>query len=278
MANAATLLLQDKNVLEFLKILHNTNMQSQANEYADFFGSIDAMQNQLNETLAELKNVRRQLDAIQDRKNPVRRAFSAVVDKLQVEVRTIQKQLNEIKDKLITAAKNAVHELKDSLRESREKGQAALFGILKFFNVKQELQDTVKSSAEVIKSCNKSIAQIEKISNEYHSVGLHTRNFGRAMAGKEAVWDQKPKGKLAKSLQAIIRFRKNVSVGLKKTCENALAKLEHLENTVQTNHDRSAERKAEKKQSLMNRMEKHQKTTVRKQATPDKSKKREEVL
>ena len=271
MADAATMLLQDKNVLEFLKILHGSNMQSQANEYADFFASIDAMQNQLNETLAELKNVRRQLDAIQDRKSPIRRAFTAVVDKLQTEVQAIQKQLNELKDKLITAAKSAVQSFK-------EKGQAALNGILKFFNVKQELQDTVKSSAEVIKSCNKSIAQIEKISNEYHATGLHMRNMGKAMAGKEVVFDQKQKGKLAKSLQAIVRFRKNVLTGVKKRCENALAKLESLENTVQMNRDRSAQRKAEKKPSLMDRMEKHQKTTVKEQAPPTQSKKREEVL
>jgi septal ring factor EnvC (AmiA/AmiB activator) len=225
MADAATMLLQDKSVLEFLKMLNGANRQSQANEYADFFSSVDAMQRQLNETLAELKNVRKQLDAIQDRKNPVRRAFTAVVDKLQAEVQTIQKQLNELKEKLITAAKNAVQNVK-------EQGLAALNGIFKFFGIKQELQATVKSAAEVIKSCNQSIAKIETVSREYHAVGLHTKNIGRAIAGKEAVTDQKQKGKLAKTLQAMVRFRRNFSNGLKKKCEAALAKLESLEKTV----------------------------------------------
>ena len=268
MAEAATLLLEDKNILDFLKILNGANMGKQADEYADFFGSIDAMQNQLNETLAELKNVRKQLDAIQDKQNPVKKAFTAVVNKLQAEIQAIQTQLNELKEKLINAAKNAVQSFK-------EKGQAALNGILKFFNIKKELQATVKSAGAVIESCNKSIAKIERISNEYHAAGLHTRNMGRAMVGKEAVVDQKSKGKLAKALQAMVRFRKNFSAGLKKKCEAALARLENLEKTVQGNRERAAERKAAKKPSLMNRMDDHKKNDVPAQQAPDKSKKHE---
>ena len=271
MADTATMLLQDKNVLEFLKILHGANMQPKADEYADFFGSIDTMQNQLNETLAELKNVRKQLDAIGDRKNPVKRAFTAVVDKLQAEIQAIQTQLNELKEKLITASKNAVQSFK-------EKGQAALNGILKFFNIKKELQTTVKSASAVIESCNKSIAKIEAVSNEYHAAGLHTRNVGRAIAGKEAALTPKEKGKLAKALQAMVRFRRNFSNGLKKKCEAALTKLENLETTVQKNREKAAERKAAKKPSLMNRMEEHQKNDVPNQQTLEKSKKQEAAL
>ena len=271
MAEAATLLLQDKNILDFLKILNGANMQSQANEYADFFGSIDAMQNQLNETLSELKNVRKQLDAIQDKQNPVKKAFTAVVNKLQSEIQTIQAQLNELKEKMINAAKNAVQSFK-------EKGMSALNGILKFFNIKKELQSTVKSASAVIESCNKSIAKIERISNEYHAAGLHTKNLGRAMIGKETVTNQKDKGKLAKALQAMVRFRRNFSNGLKKKCEAALAKLESLDKTVQQNRERAAERKAAKKPSLMNRMDEHQKKDVPAQQTPDKTKKREAAV
>jgi hypothetical protein len=271
MADASTMLLQDSSILDFLKMMNGANRQSQASEYADFFASVDTMQNQLNETLAELKNVRRQLDAIQDRKNPIKRAFTSVVNKLQAEVQAIQEQLNALKEKLITAAKNAVQGFK-------EKGQAALNGVLKFFGIKQDLQDTVKSAAAVIESCNQAIAKIEAVSNEYHAVGLHTRNMGRAIAGKESVADQKPKGNLAKALQAIVRFRRNVSNGLKKKCEAALAKLESLEKSVQQNRDRAAEHKAVKKPSLMKRMEEHQKNDVPMQQAPDKSKKREESL
>jgi len=269
MADAATMLLQDKNILDFLKVMHGANRSQQANEYAELFASMDTMQNQLNETLAELKNVRSQLDAMQT--GPIKRAFTAAVDKLQAQVKAVQTQLNAMKEKLITAAKTAVQGFK-------EKSQAALNGVLKFFNIKKELQDTVKSCSSLIQSCNKSIAKIEAISNEYHATGLHMKNMGRAVVGKDAVVNQKPKGKLAKSLQAVIRFRRNLSNGCKKTCEKALAKLENLENTVQSNRDRTNERKAAKKSSLMKRMDTHKQTTEKQQQAPTTSKKREEVL
>ena len=271
MTDAATMLLQNESVLEFLKILNSSNIQSQANEYADFFSSIDTMQNQLNETLAELKNVRKQLDAIQGRKTPLKKAFDAIVNKLQAEIQAIQTQLNEIKEKLLMAAKNAVQSFK-------EKGQAALNDVLKFFNIKKELQRTVQSAGAVIDFCNQSIAKIERISSEYHAAGLHTRNMGRAIIGKEIVVNQKEKGNLAKLLQMMIRFHKNFSSGLKKSCEAALLKMGSLEKTVQMNRERAAQRKAAKKPSLMKRMVAHQKNDVPLQQMPEKSKKQEAAL
>jgi len=270
MANTATALLQDNSILEILKILNDANRQAQANEYAEYFGSIDAIQTQLNETLAELKNVRKQLDVIQDRRNPIKKAFTAVLDKLQSEIQAIQGQLNTLKEKLITAARNAVQAVK-------ENGLSALNDTLKFFEVRKDLQATINSSAAVIESCNKSITKIESISNEYHATGLHMRNMGRAVFGKDAIQNQKQKGKLAKALQSLVKFRRNFSSGLKRKCENALAKMENLDQTVQINRSRRLERKAPKS-SLMKQIENHQKTSVPMQQSPVQSKKREEVL
>ena len=257
-------LLNDSNVLEFLKLLNSANKQSQANEYAEYFGSIDAIQTQLNETLDELKNVRKQLDALQAHKNPIKKAFSSVIVQLHNELQAIQMQLNELKEKMLTSAKNAVQFVK-------ENGLAALNGVFKFFAVKEDLQATINSASAVMESCNKSVAKIESISNEYHAIGLHTRNFGRAVIGKEAVQDQKQKGKLAKALQSLIKFRKNYSAGLKKRCENSLARLENLENAVQNNRSLKAERK---RPSLLKRIENY-KYNIQIQETSDKPKKHE---
>jgi len=271
MADAATMLLQDNSVLEFLKVLNGANMQSQANGYADFFKSVDDMQNQLNDILIGVKNMKRQLDEIKDRKNLIKRAFTAVFAKIESDIKAAQEQLNALKEKIIEGAKNAV-------RSFKENGIAALNGVLRFFKVKSQVQAAIKSTNAVIESCNKAHAKIDAISEEYHAVGLHTRNLGRAITGKEAITVPKDKGKLAKVLQAFVKFRKSISAGIKKKCENLFAKLESLETTAQQNRERAAQRKAARKPSLMKRMEDHQKNDVPLQQTPDKSKKREEVI
>ena len=237
MANAATMLMDDRAISEFLSIMKRAGRQSQADEYAQLFGSVDVMQKQLNETLSELKTVRKQLDDIQSRKNPVKRAFTAVVEKLEAELNAIQEQLNALKEKLITGAKSAV-------RSVKEKGMAALNGVFRFFKVKEDLQATIKSSTAAIESANRAINKIEAISNEYHAMGTHTRNIRAVLFGKEvSTQEQKENGKLSKALQGLVRFRRKLSEGMKKRCEAAVAKLENLEKAVQHNRDNKPRKK-----------------------------------
>ena len=252
MADAATMLMGNSYINEFLGILKEAGRRNQANEYTEFFNSVDSMQGQLNETLAELRNVRKQLESIQNRKNPIKKAFTAIVDKLQEEIKLMQEELNAIKEKLIDGAKNAV-------RSFKEHGIAALNGILKLFRVNKELKAAIDRSAATIESCNKSIAKIEAISNEYHAMGTHTRNIRAALFGKEMpVQEQKDNGRLSKALQGLVRFRKKLAEGMKKRCEDSLVKMENLDKTVQMNRTNAVKRKASKKPSIIGEIENYQ--------------------
>ena len=270
MPTSQTMLLQEDTILAFLKMLNGANMQAKANGYADYFNSVDELQKQLNDILSGVQDMRKQLDEISDNKNPVKRAFAAVFEKIEKNISAAQKQLNLLKEKLIKAAKN-------SIRAFKEQGVIALAQSLQFLNVKQDLKDVIATSNNVIESCNKAYQKIEAISNEYHAMGLSTRNFGRAVIGKEAIQEQKAKGKIAKISQSFVKFRKTISSGMKRKCENALSKLENLEQTAQSTRFRTNERKIAKKFSLMERIENHKKD-VAEQKSPDKSNKREEVI
>ena len=92
------------------------------------------------------------------------------------------------------------------------------------------LRDTLNDS---IKVDEKAIAKIEAVSAEYHEAGKHLKNIGRAMAGKEAIQDANPSGKLAKALKTPFLAERSSFIAMQNSAEAAINHLARLEKTAE---------------------------------------------
>jgi hypothetical protein len=165
---------------------------AEAGDFWAVLGHVHAMERQLDAATVELREMRRELSAMREERNhPLRSALQKAVRALEAKTAEAREKLGEIKDAIVSGCKNAVSAFK-------KHGVAALANLAAFFRVGPLLQAMRKSLTEGVASNERAMRRIDAMSAEYHSAGLHLKNAGRALRGKEAATDVKPSGKLAK--------------------------------------------------------------------------------
>ena len=245
-AEALAMPLRDNSaVKELMGILRGNNMDKQLKDFSELISHVDTMESQLSKVLGELNGVRKQLDEIKDKQHPIRTACMKMLNSLQASVKEAQTKLNELKSAIIDGAKNAISAFK-------EKGIAALNGIMNFFKVNKSLNAVRNSVDRSIASAGKSIAKIETMSTEMHSAGSHMRNIGRALVGKETKNEVKENGKIMKVVQAPFRATKATMSGIKKALSAMIGKLENLDLTARQNREKATAKKEQKPSILAN--------------------------
>lgn len=228
---------ENEHVKELLSILQ-ANSAGEAKNFLDMLRYVGAMERQLDTAVKELTVMRRELGEIRETQNhPVRTALQNAVAALETKVNAAWERLDAIKQSVVEGCKNTVSAFK-------EKGIAALNGLMDFFKVKDSLLDIREGMNDAIRSAEKSINRIEAVSTEYHEIGKHMKNIARAFTGKEAAMEAKPVGKLAKAAQAPHQFRKSIVSGVAKGVDAAIGKVNRLEQAA-----------AEKKPSLLENLQ-----------------------
>ena len=199
----------------------------------NILGHVTAMENQLNAAVNELQTMRRDMAEMRD--HPMRTACQAVAKDMESKISQLREQLNNIKEKLVEGCKRALESFKAN-------GVIALNGVAKFFRIKPMFESLRQSMQNDIKLAENNIAKIDTMAKRYHGAGLHLRNVGRVLRGKEALTEIKPNGKLAKLISAPARADRKCCKGILGQAEKAIVALERLE--------KAAERGAEKPSTL----------------------------
>lgn len=190
---------QDPAVAQLLTLLYANNRNEQATIINEMLKHMAGIEQQLNETTNQLKMVQEELKQLREERNyPVATLYKKAAQTLENKVEALKANLAELKNNIVEGAKNALNAVK-------EKRITALDKIASFFHIKPALMQMRKNLREDIQQDNRSIAKIAKISSQYHNAGMHVKNAGRALFGKQAVPLPKPNGKLAKMLQAPFR-------------------------------------------------------------------------
>jgi len=242
-------IMENEHVKEFLSILRDNGRD--ASGLLDLLGHVTAMEKQLNTAVDELTSVRRELSTMrEERDHPVRTALEKASRSLETTITETRSRLTEIKTKIIEGCKNAVTAFK-------EKGAAALNGIAKFFRIKPLFTVMRNGLQNDIKRDQAIIAKIEAISTNYHTAGMHLRNVGRALRGKEALTTIKPNGKLAKLVTAPFKVEMKCLRNALADCEKAIVALDRLDKAVP--QKTAAAENAERKPSVKATMKKYQK-------------------
>ena len=225
----------DKNVLELLKILQFSDSTVKS-EFTAILNQINLMERQLDAAVHELAAMRRELAEAQKQNHPVKDTLQKTVINMQGQVLDFRGKLAELKEKFIEGCKDAIAAFKD-------KGITALDGIARFFKIKPVLENMRDSLADDIEADDKAIAKIEAISTEYHQAGLHLKNMGRAISGKDAEREAKPPGKLAAAISKPFRAERRILNYMKKSVVSAIGAVARLE-------EKAAERKAPIRETL----------------------------
>lgn len=230
---------------------------------------VSTMEQQLGAALGELAAMRREVN---DLHHPVKTAVQKAIHSLGEKIADAREKLATVRESIVEGCKNAVAAFK-------EKGVAALAGLASFFHIRQGLEGMDKSMDKAIRLDQKSIDKIAAVSAEYHEVGKHMKNLGRAIRGKEAVTEAKPLGKVAKAAQAPAKLDKAMSAGVQKAARSALAGLDRLEQKAARQRE-AKETGIEKKPSVLGNLQsmKEQAAQVRAEAPPAQARKQEAAL
>jgi len=224
-----------KSVRELLNIIQDNNA-STTKDFMAVIEQVRSMEKQLEAAVNELASMRQQLAEAQEKSHPARNTMQKTIISMQAQVLEMRDKLTELKENIINGCKNAIAAFK-------EKGTSALDGIARFFKIKPVLESIRDSLDMSIKDDDRLIAKIEAISTEYHLAGLHVKNMGRAITGKDAVQDAKPSGKLAAAISYPFRKERQCFASMKKSAEAALGSVARLE-------EKAAEKKPPIKETI----------------------------
>ena len=235
--NSNAPIMSNKDVVELIKILRQYDAPT-ADDFLAMLEQVKAMEKQLKAAVGELVAMRRELAEAREHGHPVKDTLQKAVNTMQAQVSGLRNKLAELKENIINGCKNTINAFK-------EKGVTVLDGIARFFKVKPILENIRDTLDKNIKRDDKMIAKIEVISTEYHQAGLHVKNIGRAIRGKDAAQEAKPPGKIAAAISYPFRIERRIFASIKKSAEAAIGAAVRLE-------EKAAERKPSVKDTLKN--------------------------
>ncbi|MEG2330562.1 DUF6674 family protein [Anaerorhabdus sp.] len=215
-------LLEQNNMKKFLQLLEENGMKEQKQEVEFLAGYIDQMDFQFTNVLDELKNVRQELNVIQDK--TLRATALRAVDKVTNKVEVAKGTLVKLKEHVISTVDKAVINFK-------EHGKSALVTAMKSLNVKGMLESIHGTLQHVIKSADHEIDNLTKLGNEIHAVNFHMKNIGKTIMGKDT---QEPTSRrsdsgLLSKVQESLFFSMKACATMSQKTESILVKIKDVE-------------------------------------------------
>jgi len=206
-------------------------------------GYVSSIETQLNKAIVELGSMQQQLSNIREgQEHPVKTVLEKATESLETKVNETQQLLHDLKTKIIDGCKKAAETF-------RQKGISALNSFAKFFEVKPMLESIQGNLENKINKDLASIAKINVLSTEYHSLNRHLKNIGRVLIGKKPITEIEPNGILSNLISAPYRIEeKHLSRALN-SVEKAIVSLDRLDKSIPPKAV-SAEREGEKSSVL----------------------------
>lgn len=214
--------LEQETMKQFLKLLEENGMHDQKHDVEFLSKYVDQMEFQFNNVLDELKNVRQELSAIQDK--TLRATATRAVDKVVNKVEEAKGHLLKLKNHIIKTVDKAVTNFK-------EQGKSALVTAMKSLNVKSLLENIKGGLHHAVQSADHGIDNITKLGDEIHAVNSHLKNAGRVIAGKESqelMPRDTEKGILSK-VQESLFFSMKVFTKMSQKTDTALSTVKNFE-------------------------------------------------
>ena len=137
---------------------------------------LDGMEEQLGNVLKELRQVRDQLDTIQNR--GMKQKALEVVKRAEQMVQGIGRQVAGLKEQFIQRAKQAV-------QASKEKGKEALVSAVRKLYVPETLKRLQNALHDTVLYLDQGIDRIGNVGDELQEAKGHLKNIAKELSGKE---------------------------------------------------------------------------------------------
>lgn len=218
---AAVALREQPEIRELFEVLEGNGLKKERQEVETLVNYLEGMESQFGQVIEELKEVRGQLEKIQDK--GIKATAARLLDSAEGKVQEIGGQIVLVKTNLVRSAKNAVHDFK-------EKGVDALRKAVSAMKIPAALSVLKEGLHSGMESMERNAAKIGIVGGELNKAAQHTKNAGRALIGrrtKEPAEQKGDKGVLAKIQKAFLSFGRSFTA-MEKAAEDAQKRMEQF--------------------------------------------------
>ncbi len=218
---AVVALREQPEIRELFEVLEGNGLKKERQEVETLVNYLEGMESQFGQVIEELKEVRGQLEQIQDK--GIKATAARLLDSAEGKVQEIGGQIALVKTNLVRSAKNAVHDFK-------EKGVDALRKAVSAMKIPAALSVLKEGLHSGMESMERNAAKIGIVGGELNKAAQHTKNAGRALIGrrtKEPAEEKGDKGVLAKIQRAFLSFGRSFSA-MEKAAEDAQKRMEQF--------------------------------------------------
>lgn len=218
---AAVALREQPEIRELFEVLEGNGLKKERQEVETLVNYLEGMESQFGQVIEELKEVRGQLEKIQDK--GIKATAARLLDSAEGKVQEIGGQIALVKTNLVRSAKNAVHDFKEKGVDALRKAVSAM----KIPSALSLLREGLHSGME---SMERSAAKAGIVGGELSRAAQHTKNAGRALVGRHTKEPAEPKGDkgvLAKIQKAFLSFGRSFAA-MEKAAEDAQKRMEQF--------------------------------------------------
>ena len=218
---AAVALRERPEIRELFEVLEGNGLKKERQKVETLVNYLEGMESQFGQVIEELKEVRGQLEKIQDK--GIKATAARLLDSAEGKVQEIGGQIALVKTNLVRSAKNAVHDFK-------EKGVDALRKAVSAMKIPVALSVLKEGLHSGMESMERNAAKIGIVGGEMSRAAQHTKNAGRALIGrrtKEPAEEKGDKGVLAKIQKTFLSFGRSFAA-MEKAAEDAQKRMEQF--------------------------------------------------
>lgn len=216
-------LAEHEDVKKVIALYVQNGMEQEKSDVEVLLKHIEFMETQFGKVFDELKNVRSQLETLQDK--GIRATVTRIVDAVEIKVTEAKAQFVGLKDSILRSFSGALEAVK-------EKGVSALKSTADFLKTQtRSALSSLKGKLEqAVASLHRGVTRIESVKTELHAAKSHVSNAGRLMLGKETkdtpAYDSE-RGVLA-GIQKFLGKTGSLLSGIGKVTDSAMRKIEGM--------------------------------------------------
>lgn len=226
-------LTQDEMILELIGLLKKNGMQDKANDLFETSAYVDMLERKLDEMTAEITEVRKQLQEMQDKTfvDTIKKSMSDMVTKMENRCSEIKATLFEVKKGMKAKASEIVQAVK-------WKGKEALNKVSEFAGLKDKLMSMREKLRQGITDTDRTIAKIDAFGLGMREAGQMVANTFRTFADKQVVDYAERERRFSKTevLKKPWKWQKKVYQNMELNLDAAIDKVQNLSIDVRV-HD-----------------------------------------
>ena len=242
---------QDQSVQEFLKLLTENGRVGQAKDLSALMFYMDGMERQYNAVLKELQEVKKQLEQMNERPSPAKKALTGVLAKLESRLEALHEWISDIREKIVSVAKDAVENFKQAGVSALDKAVSAL-------HIKPALESIQSGLQKCVSEASAAVERGERMGAELRSAKRHIKNALYAAIGKKPPSHLGDAGRFQTVVLAPVRGMRSLLSRMNNNALGAISAVERLEQAA----EQSREARSEKKPSIRAELEEMKKESA----------------